>query len=82
MLQLSRSSSRALLNQSFISVFQDVNVMIFVGFGFLMTFLKHYGYGATGLTLLSSAYAVQTSILIRGVLNLDDDGFIGVDVSK
>ena len=28
----------------FYSMFQDIHVMIFVGFGFLMTFLKRYGY--------------------------------------
>jgi hypothetical protein len=27
----------------FYSMFQDIHVMIFVGFGFLMTFLKRYG---------------------------------------
>lgn len=27
----------------FYSMFQDIHVMIFIGFGFLMTFLKRYG---------------------------------------
>ena len=27
----------------FYAMFQDIHVMIFVGFGFLMTFLKRYG---------------------------------------
>lgn len=30
------------------SDFQDIHVMIFIGFGFLMTFLKRYGYSAVG----------------------------------
>ena len=29
-------------------VFQDVHTMMFIGFGFLMTFLKKYGYGSVG----------------------------------
>ena len=28
----------------FYAMFQDIHVMIFIGFGFLMTFLKRYGY--------------------------------------
>lgn len=43
--------------------FRDVNVMIFFGFGFLMTFLRRYGYGAIGYTLLISSLAAQWSIL-------------------
>ena len=35
-------------NINFYPMFQDVHVMIFVGFGFLMTFLKKYGYGSIG----------------------------------
>jgi hypothetical protein len=27
----------------FYSMFQDIHIMIFIGFGFLMTFLKRYG---------------------------------------
>lgn len=32
--------------------FQDIHVMIFVGFGFLMTFLRKYGYSAVSLNML------------------------------
>lgn len=39
--------------------FQDVHVMIFIGFGFLMAFLRKYGYGAVGLTLLVACFAIQ-----------------------
>lgn len=44
-------------------LFQDVNVMIYIGFGFLMTFLKHYGFGALGYTLIIASMTVQTSLL-------------------
>lgn len=39
--------------------FQDVNVMIFVGFGFLMTFLKKYGYSSVGINFLLGALVIQ-----------------------
>jgi ammonium transporter Rh len=33
--------------------------MIFVGFGFLMTFLAKYGFGAVGLNFFLSAMSIQ-----------------------
>ena len=48
-------------------VFQDVHVMIFVGFGFLMTFLRRYGYGSIGFNLLMAAFAVQWSTITSGL---------------
>ena len=47
-------------------VFQDVHVMIFVGFGFLMTFLKKYGYGAVSYNFFISALAIQWYIIVAG----------------
>ena len=49
-------------------VFQDVNVMIFVGFGFLMTFLKKYGYSAVGYNMLISAVTIQWSMVLTSWL--------------
>lgn len=46
--------------------FQDVHVMIFVGFGFLMTFLKRYGFGAVGFTFLIAAFGIQWALLMQG----------------
>lgn len=51
--------------------FQDIQVMIFVGFAFLMTFLKKYGYSATGYTLFLAALIVQWTILVKGFFNMD-----------
>ena len=47
-------------------MFQDVHVMIFIGFGFLMTFLKKYSFSSVGLTFLIAALTIQYSILING----------------
>lgn len=44
-------------------LYQDVHVMIFVGFGFLMTFLRKYEYSAVGLTFLVAAMCLQWGIL-------------------
>eukprot|EP00056_Hartaetosiga_gracilis_P005353 m.83942 g.83942 ORF g.83942 m.83942 type:complete len:445 (+) comp12139_c0_seq1:157-1491(+) len=45
--------------------FQDVHVMVFVGFGFLMTFLKKYGFSAVGFTFFIGAFVLQASILVN-----------------
>ncbi|TRY98337.1 hypothetical protein DNTS_025959 [Danionella cerebrum] len=48
--------------------FQDVHVMIYVGFGFLASFLVRFGFSGSGFTLLLAAIAVQWSILMNGFL--------------
>merc|ERR1711935_598466 len=53
--------------------FQDVHVMIFVGFGFLMTFLKKYGLAAVSLNMLLSVLCIEWSILVNGFLHLHYD---------
>jgi ammonium transporter Rh len=47
-------------------LFQDVHVMIFVGFGFLMTFLRRYGFSAVSVNLLLAAFTIEWGILVRG----------------
>lgn len=61
------------------SDFQDIHVMIFVGFAFLMTFLKRYGYGATGFNLLLGAFVIQWAIISRGIFTLQD-GYIAYEL--
>lgn len=46
--------------------FQDVHVMIFIGFGFLMTFLKKYGFGALGFTFMIASFCIQWGMLVVG----------------
>ena len=47
-------------------IFQDVHVMIFIGFGFLMVFLKTHSWTSVGYNFLIAAFVLQISILITG----------------
>ena len=49
--------------------FQDVHVMIFIGFGYLMTFLKDYSFTSVGYTFLIGAFIIQYSILTNGLIH-------------
>lgn len=40
--------------------------MIFVGFGFLMTFLKRYSFSAVGFNFLIAAFGIQWALLMQG----------------
>jgi len=50
-----------------------VHVMIFIGFGFLMTFLKKYGLSAVSLNFMIAALCIQWHILVSGWLHLHYD---------
>ncbi|XP_043306391.1 ammonium transporter Rh type A [Cervus canadensis] len=47
--------------------FQDVHVMVFAGFGFLMTFLRKYGFSGVGFNLLIAALGLQWGTFIQGI---------------
>merc|ERR1712151_1276445 len=49
-------------------MFQDVHVMIFIGFGFLMTFLRKYGYSSVGLNFLVASFAIQWHMIWGGFM--------------
>merc|ERR1711871_1896163 len=46
-----------------------VALMMLVGFGYLMTFLKQYGLGAVGFTFILTALAVQINVLLTVYLS-------------
>lgn len=53
-----------------------MHVMIFVGFAFLMTFLKKYAYSALGFNLFIASLTIQGALIARGCFHLSSDGFI------
>uniref|UniRef100_A0A4X2JYM0 Ammonium transporter Rh type A n=1 Tax=Vombatus ursinus TaxID=29139 RepID=A0A4X2JYM0_VOMUR len=65
----------------FISLLWDIgniHVMTFLGFGFLMTFLKKYGFSSVGINLLIAALGLQWGTLIRGILHHRQKFYIGI----
>ena len=56
------------------SVFQDVHVMMFIGFGFLMTFLRRYGFSSVGLNMLVAAFVLQWAMLFATFVHLGAHG--------
>lgn len=50
--------------------FRDIMAMLLLGFGYLMTFLKNYGLGAVGFTMMLSILSMETNILIEYLLRV------------
>jgi len=64
-----RSSDNAYENgivEFYYPFFQDVHVMMFIGFGFLMTFLRRYSFSSVSFNFLIAAFVLEWAILIRG----------------
>ncbi|NXP12403.1 RHAG protein, partial [Thinocorus orbignyianus] len=62
-------------------MFQDVHVMIFIGFGFLMTFLKRYGFSSVGMNMLIAAFGLQWGTLMQGFWHMEG-GKIHVNIKS
>ncbi|XP_073982328.1 rhesus blood group-associated glycoprotein Rh50 isoform X2 [Rhodnius prolixus] len=66
-------------------MFQDVQVMILVGFGMIMTFLKRYSYSGAGLNFLVSAITYQYGLLLQrmfGPLRIGMKNLINADLTS
>jgi hypothetical protein len=68
-------------------MYGGVVIMMFFGFGYLMTFLKKYGMGAVGFTMMITCIGIQWGILCEGfckkLYNTEDDqswGYIQVNL--
>ena len=46
-------------------------MMLFGGFGFLMTYLKKYGLSAVGFTMIIIVEVTQFSLIVFGILRMD-----------
>ncbi|CAD5113576.1 DgyrCDS2739 [Dimorphilus gyrociliatus] len=55
---------------SLYDMFQHVHVMIFIGFGFLMTFLRRYGFSSVGFNMLIAAFVIQWHMITHGLLHM------------
>ncbi|CAL8247761.1 unnamed protein product [Lota lota] len=62
--------------------FQDVHVMIFIGFGFLMTFLQRYGFSSVGFNFLIAAFSLQWATLMQGFFHGMHSGKIHIGVES
>ena len=64
-------------------MWQDVHVMVFVGFGFLMTFLKAYGFSSLVLNFLVGVVAIMWGILTTGFFHsVWDSGGVAANMHK
>lgn len=50
----------------FYPFFQDVHVMMFIGFGFLMTFLRRYSFSSVAFNFIIAAFTLEWALLVRG----------------
>lgn len=62
--------------------FQDVHVMMFIGFGFLMTFLKRYGYSAVALNFMIAAIVLQWATLCQGFYHTFDGRTLRITIES
>ena len=57
-------------------------MMLFGGFGFLMTFLRRHGFTAVALTMLITVVVTEWAILFKGVLHIDSDFNFGITFER
>jgi len=50
------------------SLFQDIHGMMFVGFGFLMTYLRRYSFGSISFNFLLCAACIQWQLIMFGAI--------------
>jgi ammonium transporter Rh len=63
-----RESSEEHYDPSKFSLFQDIHGMMFIGFGFLMTFLRRYAFGSIAFNFLLCALCIQWQLIMFGAI--------------
>ena len=51
------------------AVYQDVNVMVFIGFGLLMTFLRNNAYSSVGFTMFAAVLVIQWHLVVGTLMH-------------
>ena len=59
-------------------MFLDVQMMLFGGFGFLMTFLRRFGFSSVAFTMLITVICVEWGILVSGLMGMGEEFAIRV----
>ena len=62
------SAMSTLDSSSIYNFYVGVALMMFVGFGYLMTFLKAYGLGAVGFTMMITCLGVEWAMLVENLM--------------
>ncbi|CAL1531987.1 unnamed protein product [Lymnaea stagnalis] len=70
-----KASGKKNMVHDYYPMFQDVHVMMFIGFGFLMMFLRRYGFSSVGLNMLIAVICIQWSTLIGGIIHHHGEKF-------
>jgi len=65
------SGSAGVDGSSLYNFYVGVALMMFVGFGYLMTFLQSYGLGAVGFTMFITCLGVEWAVLVEQIFNKD-----------
>lgn len=66
------------LSSSLYNYYVGVAVMMFVGFGYLMTFLKNYGLEAVGMTMFITCLGCQWALVLEKLMTQGFDFTVGL----
>ncbi len=68
----------------YFAVAEDIQMMLFLGFGFLMTFLRRFGYSALVQTMGVITVSVEMTVVVQGTVfrGLDEDGYLPVSMGQ
>ncbi|XP_034974174.2 RH-like protein isoform X2 [Zootoca vivipara] len=62
--------------------FQDVNIMVVLGFAFLLAFLRRYGFSSAGFSLFLAAFGVQWALIVNGFIFHFSDGQVKINLQS